>query len=376
MSKKSLRRVSLRRASLALFIYLLLAFFTAVSMIGCSHWQARRAPEQPPVFFPLPPMPARVQYLGSVSSPLDLPHKRGGFAEFVLGPEPVRYRLAKPINAVLVGNRVYICDTIMNTVLVYDLVTGDAHQLAGDRGIGKIKQPNNIAVDNEGNFYVADKLRNAVLVYGPDEQFLHAWGRPGEIEPVAVAASSQVLYVCDIKNHRIEVWNRRDGTPLRTIGTKGSGPGQFFLPTYIALDDNENLYVTDTGNFRVQKFSPDGTPLMQFGELGVALGQFAWPKGVDVDSHGRIYVVDSRFNNVQIFDADGRLLLFFGGPGPDLGNIDLPAGIRVYPWPSIQWLSKRVASGFDPEFLAMVISQKGAGYINFFAVARETAKSP
>ena len=60
----------------------------------------------------------------------------------------------------------------------------------------------------------------------------------------------------------------------------------------------------------------------------------------------------------------------------DLGNLDLPAGIRVYPWPSIAWLSKRVANSFDSEFLAIVVSQKGAGFINFFAVAREAEKLP
>jgi sugar lactone lactonase YvrE len=347
----------------------------AVVLVGCAHWPSTQPSEQPSVFFPLPPLPPRVQYLGSISSPLDLPGTRSGFAEFILGPEPLRYPLVKPINAILVGSQLYICDTILNTVLVYDLVTGDVHPLAGDRGIGKIKQPNNIAVDEEGNLYIADKLRNAVLVYGPDERFLHAWGRPGETEPVAVAAGPEVLYVCDIKNNCIEVWDRSNGEFLRSIGEKGNGPGQFFLPTYISLDDNGNLYVTDTGNFRIQKFSPDGQSIMQVGELGVALGQFAWPKGIGVDSRNRIYVVDSRFNNVQIFNSEGQLLFFFGGPGPDSGNLDVPAGIRIHPWPSVEWLTNRLAEGFDPEFLIIVVSQKGAGFINFFAVAREADKS-
>lgn len=373
MTRTALRLASRKRTSLALSCRLS-SFLMAVVLVSCAHWPSPQPSEQPPVFFPLPPMPARVQYLGSISSPLDLPHKRGGFAEFVLGPEPLRYPLVKPINAILKGNRLYICDTVLNTVLVYDLATGDAHPLAGDRGIGKIKQPNNIAADEEGNIYVADKLRNAVLVYGPDEQFLHAWGRPGETEPVAVAAAPDVLYVCNIKNHCVEVWNRSNGELMRSIGEKGNAPGQFFLPTYISLDDDGNLYVTDTGNFRIQKLSPDGQPLMQVGALGVALGQFAWPKGIDVDSRNRIYVVDSRFNNVQIFNSEGRLLLFFGGPGSDSGNLDLPAGIRIYPWPDIGWLSKRVAEGFDAEFLVIVVSQKGTGFINFFAVARETEK--
>jgi hypothetical protein len=376
MSEKILRWIFRDKTFLASLTWLLAALLLIVVFTGCARWSSPPPAEQLPVIFPPPPMPPRVQFLGSISSPRDLPVKRSGFAEFILGPEPLQYPLLKPINAILIGNRLYICDTVLNTVLVYDLVTGDAHSLAGDRGIGKIQQPNNIAADEEGNFYIADKLRNAVLVYAPDEKFLNAWGRPGEIEPVAVAVRGNLLYVCDIKNHRIEVWERKNGTLLRTIGEKGKEPGQFFLPTYIALDNEGNLYVTDTGNFRIQKFSPDGKLVMQFGGLGVALGQFAWPKGIDVDSRGRIYVADSRFDNVQIFNPEGKLLLFFGGPGPDFGDIELPAGVKVYPWKPLDGLSKRVISGFDPEFLVIVVSQKGPGLINFFAVARESEKSP
>ena len=151
-----------------------------------------------PQLFPPPPQTARVQYLGAISSPADLPEKPWSLVEFLLGPEPLRYILAKPIAAVYGDGRVYVCDTVFNSVLIYDLRTGDAHPLAGDRGIGKIQQPNNIALGPDGRIYVADKTRQAILVYGPDEQYLHAWGRPGEATPVDVAIGDGELFVCDI----------------------------------------------------------------------------------------------------------------------------------------------------------------------------------
>jgi hypothetical protein len=95
-----------------------------------------------------------------------------------------------------------------------------------------------------------------------------------------------------------------------------------------------------------------------------------------VDGQGRLYVADARFANVQIFDPKGRLLLFFGGPGKDLGNLDVPAGVRVYPWPPIPWLARRVAPGFDPEYLVIVVNQRGEGKINFFAVSRVARGTP
>ena len=329
-----------------------------------------------PLFFPPPPLKARIQYLGSISSSKDLPSQQSSFADFVLGPEPTRYPLAKPIAAALSGSHLYVCDTVLNTVIVYDMDTGEARPLTGDRGNGKLQQANNIAIDDAGKIYVADKIRQAVLVYDSDEKYLTAFGRPGEVEPVDVAIGKDRLYVCDIKNHRIEIWSRSRGVLIKSFGEPGNSPGQFYLPTQVALGPEGNLFITDTGNFRVEKFSPEGEFLQSFGGLGKTHGKFLWPKGLAVDRHGRIYVADSRFANVQIFDKEGRLLLFFGGPGPGRGNLDLPAGVTICPWPSIPWLDERLAEGFDPEELIIVISQKGAGFVNFFAVARDPEGSP
>jgi sugar lactone lactonase YvrE len=340
-------------------------------LAACARTPEPVAAPAAPLFFPPPPAPARVLYLGAINSAQDLPSRRGGFADFVLGPEPRRFPLAKPSNALLAGHKLYITDTTFNRVFIYDLVSGEASAPAGDRGNGKIGQPNNIDLDEAGNLYVADKLRQAVLVFGPDGAFLHAWGRPGEVAPVDVKVGAKYLYVCDIDGNQIELWDRATGELVKVVGELGNAPGEFFKPTHLALDGEGNVYVTDAFNFRVQKFSPEGVLLGAFGRHGDALGSFALPKGIGVDGRGRIYVADSRFCNVQIFDPEFRLLLFFGGPGVDNGNLDLPAGLRVVPWPGdIPLLNERLTPGFDPEFLAIVVSQKGAGFINFFAVAR------
>lgn len=345
--------------------------FTIWALNACVRAPEESRPAQP-VFFPPPPQEARVQYLGWISSPRDLPPRRSGFAEFILGEEPLRYVPAKPNKALLSGENLYISDSILNTVLIYNLHTGEADFLRGDRGNGKISQPNNIKFDEQGWLYVADKTRQAVLIYDQAGEFLHAWGRPGEVAPVDVAIGKDRLYICDMKDHQIEIWDRANGTYLKSVGERGNAPGQFFFPTHCALDGEGNLYVTDTGNFRVQKLDPDGNAIATFGKHGTSLGSFAWPKGLAIDGEGRIYVADTRFANVQIFNPEFKLLLFFGGPGPDRGSLDLPAGLQVIPWPAnLQWLQTRLAPGFDPEYLVVAVSQKGVGLVNFFAVARD-----
>lgn len=349
----------------------LLFLLGAILLGGCA--TSGKSPEPPPtpVIFPPPPERPRVLYLGSVSSTADLPHTRNAFAEFVLGPAPVSHPLAKPISATLRGQRLYVCDTVFNTVVVYDMTTGEAHRLGGDRGIGKIRQPNNLTFDDDGNLYVADRLRQAVLVYHPDESFKTAWGRPGEVEPVDVAAGPDELFVTNAKTHEIEVWSLEDGSLLRTFGGLGRDPGKFFFPSHMALDGDGNLLVTDTGNFRVQKVTLEGEPVAIFGGPGRSFGRFAWPKGLDLDRHGRLYVADSRFANIQIFDPEGRLLLFFGAPGPDGGHLNLPAGVSVIPWPAIPWFEERLIPGFNPESLAIIVNQQGGNFVNFFAIAKD-----
>ncbi|MCL5270034.1 MAG: hypothetical protein M1457_05675 [bacterium] len=368
-------RLAARRPFLA-FVIITLGAGAAI-FGGCA--RAPQAPVRPeaPLLFPAAPLPARVQYLGAISSPQDLPRRRTGFAELVLGPEPLRYPLVKPIAAILVDTRLYVCDTVLNNVVVYDMVTGEARELKGNRGGGRLQEANNITTDEQGRFYVSDKKRQAVMIYGPDEVFIKALGRPGEALPVATAVRGEKLYVCDVKDHQIEIWNRDTGALLGTIGSQGAAPGQFHIPTQIALDGEGNIYVTDTFNFRVQKLSPDGRFLMQFGQHGDALGHFAFPKGMDVDRHGRVYVADARFDNVQIFNPTGQLLLFFGGPGRERGGLDLPAGLRVFPWPAnVPWLTQRLAPGFAPESLVIAVSQKGDGLLNLYAVAATPGENP
>jgi hypothetical protein len=110
---------------------------------------------------------------------------------------------------------------------------------------------------------------------------------------------------------------------------KGIEAGQFLFPTYLILDGQGNLYVTDTLNSRIEMFDPDGKYIRSFGQRGSAWGMFDKPKGVALDSFGNLYVVDSGWSNVQIFNAKGQVLLFFGGRGPIPGMLKNPTAVAI-----------------------------------------------
>src|SRR4051812_3019142 len=79
---------------------------------------------------------------------------------------------------------------------------------------------------------------------------------------------------------------------VSTWGTTGSGEGQFFTPTGIAVDASGNVFVCEGGQ-RVQKFNNNGVFQFQFGSGGSNPGQFITPSGIAVDSAGNIYVSDA-----------------------------------------------------------------------------------
>jgi sugar lactone lactonase YvrE len=89
------------------------------------------------------------------------------------------------------------------------------------------------------------------------------------------------------------------GKPLAQLGQSGSAAGQLRLPRGLAVDQQGNLYVADTGNDRVQKMSPSGQPLAQWGEGGIGPGKFAYLSAVAVDSDGNVYAADLSNHNVQ-----------------------------------------------------------------------------
>ena len=104
--------------------------------------------------------------------------------------------------------------------------------------------------------------------------------------------------------------------------------GQFLRPQHLAADDEENIYVADTGNAKIQKFSSDGKFLLSFGVRGDGNGEFGSPVGIATHENN-IYVVDSHLNSIKKFDSDGNFILKWGGEGSEDGKFSSPRGIEI-----------------------------------------------
>jgi DNA-binding beta-propeller fold protein YncE len=95
-------------------------------------------------------------------------------------------------------------------------------------------------------------------------------------------------------------------------GTFSAVAGEMWWPQGVAADKDGNIYVVDTGNNRIQKFTRDGTFLAQWGTLGGGDGQFYNPYGIAVDGSGYVYVTDNSNHRVQKFTSSGAFVTISG----------------------------------------------------------------
>jgi len=269
--------------------------------------------------------------------------------------------------------KIYVCDT-NTTVLVFDLKKKTFGRLKGTFGPGELRQPVNISITPDGTKYVADPVRGQVVAFDRNDEYLTAYGEPGNWRPVDAVALEDRLYVADIEKGLIKIFERQSGRLLKAIGDKGPPAERLDRPTNIAFDRDGYLYVTDVGRFQVVKFDRDGHFKMTFGLPGDNLGHFARPKGIAVDRDGHLYAVDASFGNVQIFNKDGRLLMFFGEGGDKAGGFLLPAKVAI-DYDNLPYFQDYVQPNFQPEYLILVTSQFGKRRINLFAFGKEKGKT-
>jgi DNA-binding beta-propeller fold protein YncE len=318
-----------------------LAFAGVALLAACaSPPVADRKPQRELVFPPAPDEP-RFVFERSIRSSADIlpDEKASELRRLVTGEEARGEPLAKPYAVAVAQGRIYVSDTVSRFVRLYDVSQGRQYRIGDEEGPGQLIKPIGLDVDAAGNLYVADIGAKAIVVYGPDRNFLRRIGGEkwfSRVSSVTVDPQGQRVYAVDLggvtsEQHRVRVFDAVSGEHLMDIGRRGNGPGEFNLPRDLAIGLHGRLYVVDGGNFRVNVYDKEGRYLQSFGSVGKQYGQFARPKEVAVDREGNVYVVDAAFGNFQIFNAEGELLLFVGERSERDGpaRYMLPSGIAV-----------------------------------------------
>lgn len=154
-----------------------------------------------------------------------------------------------------------------------------------------LREPGPVGIDPAGALWIPDGVHDRFLIFSPDGQFVEAWGTPGSGE--GEFEFSDAVY-------------------------GGIGYGD------VAFDEDGNVYVADTGNYRIQKFGPDRAFIAAWGEEGPGAGQFRRLSSIAVDRQGRVLASDGAWGKIEVFDPDGNWLETWSG-------LETPAGLAVAP---------------------------------------------
>ena len=147
-----------------------------------------------------------------------------------------------------------------------------------------------------------------------------SFGREGESvgmlkDPWGVAVNDHdEIAVTELNNERVSVFSS-DGTHLRSFGKRGENNGELNAPSGIAFDSLGNIVVTDCNNHRVQVFDTNGKFLRKFGEYGLLDHQLNYPEGLSINGNGDIIVADKGNKLIKIFSSSGEYIRKFGGTG-------------------------------------------------------------
>lgn len=302
-------------------------------LLSCASTAERLKPGPANLIWPPPPEKPRIQFVSSVSAPRDLGIRKSIFQkmfDYLIGKKPSAMVSPYGIEVDREG-RVYVVDTFLKTVHVFDVPGNGYYQFPKEPG--SLEFPVDLCIDNDtGLIYITDSRAKAVKIYANGgKSFVGLMGQ-GDLErPTGIAINQKTseLLVVDTLSANIVRYALDSRRMKGLFGLPGRQPGHFHYPTNIFTTPDGRFVVSDSLNFRVQVFSSQGLPVSVFGSRGNRPGSFARPRGVAVDSDGNIYVVDALFDVVQIFDSAGRLLMDFGGPGSDAGKFWLPTGITI-----------------------------------------------
>lgn len=179
-------------------------------------------------------------------------------------------------------NEVYVCDRDNHRIQIFDLRLDFQRCMdlrALDPQLRQPAKPNDIAFDNGGTMYVTDYANNCILVFSQNEEYLYFFGR--EVRQVRQQPSV--------------------GSYLTTTTVTSTDGDKLAGPECVTIDENNVLYVTESGNHRVSVYKTTGELVTRFGSVGRNSGELKFPMGVSTDRNGSVYVCELLNNRIQMF---------------------------------------------------------------------------
>ena len=204
-------------------------------------------------------------------------------------------------------------------------IRGQKIRTFGSRGDSpdQMISPKGIATDDTDNIYVSSEHK--LQKFTSSGELIKCVGKKGRKEgefdtPRGVTLYDNQVYVCDYNNNRIQVFDF-DLNFVRSIGSYGKGKGEFNKTQDVKLDTAGNMYVTEYGNGRVQVLDTSGQFIRAFGQEGE--GKLSGPSGLQiVDKY--VCVSDFIGDCIVVYETSGQFVTSFGRSGQKEGEFSAP----------------------------------------------------
>ena len=220
---------------------------------------------------------------------------------------------------------VYVADTKNNLVAVYNSDGLPVFTLGYNK---EFTEPNKAVADARGRIYVLNGFPRKVMIFSYRGEYLGDLPNPGlakEPIPTALAVDNgENIYVGDQENKQILVYDSAHQLK-RVFGKKDNDTSYFQNVQGIAVDADGTVYVADaSATPAIQVFNADGKFLRGWGEHATGPENFSYPSGITIDKNGRLLIVDSLRHAISMFSKDGQFFGRFGGFGTQPGAVAYP----------------------------------------------------
>ncbi len=223
---------------------------------------------------------------------------------------PVGQELLTPVDGLLLNSgETFIVDVGANGFFKLDSA-GKIILFKGGSGKenGKFDHPIGIAIGPNNKLYIVDTGNYRIQVFNTGGGFVGKWGSKGTGNSqfqypfgIAINKEKKQVYVSDVALNKIVVFDLSGNYKFKW-GSAGSGDNNFNAPTGVAVDRTGNVYVVDTDNSRIAKFTGDGKFIINIARgKGTENGKFNVPYGVAVAEDGTVYVADTGNARIQVF---------------------------------------------------------------------------
>ena len=186
----------------------------------------------------------------------------------------------------------------------------DPTQLAHPvRVVTDLNIPYGIAFNGRGEMIASEFGGHHIAIFDIRGQSIRTFGSGPEqmVHPTGIAIHMDNIYVSSV--HKLQKFTS-SGELIKCVGRRGSKEGEFKGPHGVTLYNNQ-VYVCDCYNHRIQVFDLDLNFMQSIGSHGKGRGEFSKPFDVKFDTDGYIYVTDCGNNRVQVLDRSGRFVQMF-----------------------------------------------------------------